>query len=211
MFSVPSVGKTSSPELYSRAHEKKSALQQTIQFENHWTFWFDRYPGPGLTLEEYQAALVKLGTVNTVQDFWKWFNNLPPIHRLEQRTGYHIMKKGILPLWEDSSNINGGHLSVRFKKEYADLVWTRLALAVVGEQFSWILDDSDDVCGITISTRKTECLIAIWNSNAKTIDLKKLQRQLSLQIPHIDWIEPVYKVHAEEVAKFNQSNTSPKK
>jgi hypothetical protein len=48
---------------------KHQLMEEPIYLENPWSFWFDKYAGPGLTVEQYAASLKKLGTVNTIQVF----------------------------------------------------------------------------------------------------------------------------------------------
>ena len=70
-----------------------------IPLENSWCWWYDKYIGPGKSPEEYAAAVKLLGTVSTVQEFWRWYNNLPPIDHIVPGSSLHLHKKGIKPLW----------------------------------------------------------------------------------------------------------------
>lgn len=38
-----------------------------LLLENGWAFWYDKYIGPGRTVEEYAAALHNLGGFGSVQ------------------------------------------------------------------------------------------------------------------------------------------------
>lgn len=51
------------------------------------------------------------------QDFWKCYNNLPPIEKLRFKSSFHLMKSGISPLWEDPKNANGGFWAMRVRKD----------------------------------------------------------------------------------------------
>ena len=44
------------------------------------------------------------------------------------------------------------------------MAWRELLLATIGEQLD--LGHSDEVCGLTITTRQYDNLVQIWNSNA---------------------------------------------
>jgi len=118
-----------------KEQDNKELLRKPIFLENNWSFWFDRYAGPGLTVEQYAASLRHLGSFDTVQGFWKWYNNLPPIKKLGPKTSYHLMKAKIRPLWEDLDNIDGGTFSIKISKRDTDSAWLTIVLAVIGEQF----------------------------------------------------------------------------
>jgi len=179
-------------------------LHEPVMLENKWTLWFDRYLGPGLSVEEYQASLKKLGTFNTIQDFWKWFNNIPSAENLPARTSYHIMKEGIRPLWEDSANVEGGSLSVKLSKNQTNYVWLQLILGVIGEQFSQILAEEDDICGLSISMRKDESVITLWNKKAIVLNINRVSSLINRLLPRAQYSFLSYKVHKNEI-NFSKS------
>lgn len=206
---------TVAPELQSQNIKFEfSMVDQPIPLENEWVFWFDRYLGPGLSVEQYEASLKPLGSFYTVQDFWKYYNNIPSVEQLGPRTSYHVMKKGIRPLWEDEHNIFGGNLSFKIPKNDTPEVWLRFLLALIGEQPSLVLKEGDEICGISVSVRKTESLISIWNKRAELIDIEKLESLIRLLISNVDFPKGSYRVHRNEddfktayVPKANQTPT----
>ena len=79
-------------------------------------------------------------------------------------TNASLIFAGILPMWEDPANCNGGKFVVRFKKKrLADRYWEDMMLAIIGEQF----EHSEDICGVVISSEvvKDEVALLIANSN----------------------------------------------
>lgn len=80
-------------------------------------------------MEEYDASLQNICTVDSVQLFWQCFNNLPTVDQLKPKSSFHLMKvrpvlarvlnvqAGIKPIWEDPNNENGGFWAMRVKKE----------------------------------------------------------------------------------------------
>ncbi len=62
---------TGSPQLPRHSNSYQQPIFINIEdeylLETKWTFWFDKYPGPGLSVEQYTAALRNLGTVGTIQ------------------------------------------------------------------------------------------------------------------------------------------------
>eukprot|EP01098_Paradermamoeba_levis_P004529 TRINITY_DN1939_c0_g1_i1.p1 TRINITY_DN1939_c0_g1~~TRINITY_DN1939_c0_g1_i1.p1 ORF type:complete len:210 (-),score=44.93 TRINITY_DN1939_c0_g1_i1:209-838(-) len=183
------------PTFQRQANNEKPLLIEPIPFENSWAFWLDKYTGPGLTVEEYEASLLQLGVFSTVQEFWRWFNNLPKVDKLQPRMSYHMMKQGVKPLWEHEANVNGGNLAFKIRKEDTNLVWLRLILSVVGEQFLSLLNEYDEICGITISIRKAENVIDIWNKRAELMDVPAVYAFVQQLVPEVKFSPPTYNVH----------------
>jgi len=149
-------------------------------------------------VEHYATSLKQLGSVKTVQSFWSYFNNIPASSQLFPRMSYHLMKKGILPLWEDPNNIDGGHISVKIARKDTDRAWLILILAVIGEQFDSITNEEDDICGISVSIRRNESVISLWNSRVDNIDIPKLQCHIFSLLDGIYIQEIAYHVHKQE-------------
>lgn len=103
------------------------------------------------------------------------------------------MKKGVRPLWEDEHNIFGGNLSFKIPKGDTPEVWLRFLLALIGEQPSLVLKEGDEICGLSVSVRKTESLISIWNKRAELIDIEKLESLIRLLISNVDFPKGSYR------------------
>jgi len=188
------------------------SLDSPVALENAWSFWHDKFIGPGQTVEEYEASLHRLCIFNTIQDFWKNFNNLPPAEKLKPKSSFHMMKANIRPIWEDSENANGGFWAVRVRKEDTQTAWKELVLAAIGEQFSPVIDADDDICGITVSVRHFDNIVEVWNANSRANTQLILQRARSI-LPGIDLRNPFYKAHRDHSAfnaeKSKQGPLSP--
>jgi len=205
-----SIPNASSPSNSSLSSSKNKS--EPVPLENSWCFWFDKYLGPGLTLSEYEASMKNLGSFSTVQEFWKYYNNITSASKLPPKTSYHLMKAGTKPLWEDEANMNGGSFSFRIHKELSDSAWLHILLGIIGEQFDEALnyDSGDDICGVSISRRRDENVINIWHKRAAVVDKEKfsnflckiLSRVSSNFIPVLN-----YKVHQTE--ENFKSQTSP--
>lgn len=181
-------------------------IEEPVYLDSPWTFWYDRYPGPGLTAEQYADAMKKIATVDNIQDFWGIYNNLPGLETIPNKSSYHLMKNESLPLWEDKANIDGGNFSFKIKSSDAEHVWVQMLVRVVGEQFCDVLHELDDVQGISVNMRAGgEAAIYFWNKNARLVNTTKMIRKIKEVLQGVDFAqEPSYRVHRDEV-NFNPS------
>ncbi|EJD43457.1 translation initiation factor eIF4e [Auricularia subglabra TFB-10046 SS5] len=108
----------------------------------------------------YEAGLSVIGEFATVEAFCRYFNWLKPPSKLERNSNYHLFKKGIKPMWEDTANANGGRwvLTMRNNPQLLDRCWNWLVFALIGED----LDDGDEICGAVVSLRSKQDRIQLW-------------------------------------------------
>lgn len=78
-----------------------------------------------------------------------------------------MMKKGILPVWEDPENEKGGFWVMRFPRQQIEDVWRDLCLAAIGENFYSVLRPGDNINGVTVSIRRTDVVVQVWNKLAE--------------------------------------------
>lgn len=79
----------------------------------------------------------------------------------------HMMKKGILPVWEDPENEHGGFWVMRFPRDKIEEVWRDLCLAAIGENFYSVLRPGDTINGVTVSIRRNDVVVQVWNKLAE--------------------------------------------
>jgi len=134
--------------------------------QNSWTMWYDN-PRKKTSQDTWGNFLKQIVTFDTVEDFWRLYNNVVPASQLEHGSNYHLFKYGIEPKWEDPANDKGGQWvfthPLKLRKEKLDELWLYTLLACVGETFG---DEEDEVCGCVISMRKTGDRIALWTRTA---------------------------------------------
>ena len=78
-----------------------------------------------------------------------------------------LMKDGINPMWEDPNNRNGGCFSFKVNNNEASNAWKQLFYSVVCNQISDNNELNENICGITISPKKSFCIIKIWLKSCK--------------------------------------------
>ena len=78
-----------------------------------------------------------------------------------------IMKDGIIPMWEDPKNRNGGCFSYKVSNKDVPDCWRQLSYVLVGNSISPNKTLLPVVNGITISPKKNFCIVKIWLANCK--------------------------------------------
>jgi translation initiation factor 4E len=130
---------------------------ETNKLGKAFSFWFninDRNVN-----SNYENALHKVATFNTVDKFWEVYSYIMKPDDLQHNVEYHLFADGIKPMWEDEPNKNGARWIFRIKKGSTNQFWEELVLAYIGGRFA----DADSwVNGIVVSTRRSEDILAIW-------------------------------------------------
>ena len=99
-----------------------------------------------------------------------------------------IMKNGIDPVWEHPDNVNGGCWSFKISKGQIHKYWTELSIYLLGENL--VSKDVKLINGLSISPKKSFCIMKIWNNDKKINDKQILNK--SMDIPFDSCI---YKQH----------------
>ena len=152
---------------------------------NKWTLWYHALTSQDWTVKGYN----KICDIESVEDFWN-INERLNINII-QNGMFFLMKKDVLPLWEDEKNINGGCWSYKISKKDSFTSWLEISMAVCGE---YLLkgQNTNIINGISISPKRNFCIIKIWNNDSKINDPKLLSKVYNLQINNC-----LYKAHCE--------------
>ncbi|CAK8690918.1 eukaryotic translation initiation factor 4E type 3-like [Clavelina lepadiformis] len=189
-----------SPRLSRKAFTDLDNAEKTgVPLNSQWTLWLDRSV-PNLTASEYEANLRKIYTVSTIESFWAVFNHIPTPSRLVPRYSYHMMRNDIRPVWEDEVNAKGGMWKLRCHKLCTDNVWNELLLACIGEQFSDYVSKDDDIIGLSVSIRKNDDLIQLWNINSTGAEECQVLKKIAEVLPYVTFETSFYKPHQEHRA-----------
>ncbi|CEP00941.1 Eukaryotic initiation factor 4E [Plasmodiophora brassicae] len=130
-----------------------------------WTLWFDSPQGgrQSYTNVDWGAKMKEVLSFESVEDFWRLFNNIKPPSAIATNANYHLFRHGVQPAWEDPMNANGGRWKIELKNpQEFDSLWRLITAAIVGEAF----DCSDHVCGVIASPRKNVLRISVWMKDA---------------------------------------------
>lgn len=138
---------------------------------NKWNIWFHNEKD-NWTLSGYK----KLFEIVTVSDFWKFFNNWDLVGGVTNKH-FFIMQDDIIPIWEDSKNINGGCWSFKIQEEQADELWEDLSVYMICNKL--LPSINNEIVGLSICLKKNNnVVIKIWNRNSKINSLKLLNEDI---------------------------------
>jgi len=186
------------------AEPSNFAVKHPLQ--NGWSIWYDN-PGKRTNQASWGDHLRKITTFDTVEDFWRVFNNLKPASSLPQGSNYHIFKEHIEPKWEDSANSKGGKWTVsvppKSRGSTLDQMWLWAVLSCIGET----IRAPDDVCGLVVSVRKAGDRVQIWTKDATNeAACRDIGRSLKEALEMPDNIVIGYQSHADSMKKSSTRN-----
>ena len=156
-----------------------------------WTFWFDRASAGA----PYAEALQRLGTVHTVQGFWRYYCNLTRPAQLQPGDNYHLFRGALQPAQEMlpgggcwSLRVPHGKAAVDVSEgagaaeeedtmELVNLYWEKLLLCLVGESIG-----ESCVAGAGVSVRKEGSVIAIWCRKADASARRRVAEALARDV-----------------------------
>lgn len=174
----------------AKINKNKNSCEDIMDKDGHvlhteWTLWYHVPNDKKWDKESYK----KIIDITTIEDYWRIHNYLKAAH-LENGM-YFLMRKNILPMWEDSHNKNGGSWSFKIDKKDIYNMWIELSIAVLGECMMNDEKDSKIINGITTSPKKGFCIVKIWNSDKKQCSKSLLKDN----IQYVDLSQCIYKSH----------------
>jgi hypothetical protein len=129
------------------------------KLSHQWTLWAHLPHDTNWSASSYK----RIYDFNTAEEAIAIFETLPP--KLVMNCMLFLMRKGIVPMWEDTQNRNGGCFSYKVANKEVNQAWKQLSYVTVGETISSNLSVLPHVNGITISPKKNFCIIKIWMAN----------------------------------------------
>ncbi|KAM4611260.1 eukaryotic translation initiation factor 4E family member 2 related sequence 1 [Polymixia lowei] len=168
----------------------------------NYTFWYSRRtPSRPANTQSYEQNIRQIGTVASVEQFWKFYSHLVRPGDLTGHSDFHLFKEGIKPMWEDEANRSGGKWIIRLRKGLASRFWENIILAMLGEQFMV----GEEICGVVVSIRFQEDILSMWNKTSSdqttTSRIRDTLRRV-LNLPPNTIME--YKTHNDSI-KDNSS------
>jgi translation initiation factor 4E len=126
---------------------------------DNWTLWAHLPHDVDWTVKSYKQII----TFDSVEAIITICETLP--EKMVSNCMLFLMRKGILPMWEDPKNCKGGCFSYKVSNKNVAAVWKNLSYILVGESLTEDKGLRKHINGITISPKKNFCIIKIWIAN----------------------------------------------
>jgi hypothetical protein len=136
-----------------------SASLKTHTLYDKWVLWAHLPHDTDWTLKSYK----KIMAVKSIEEMVSLYSVIP--EKLVKNCMLFIMRKGINPMWEDKQNRAGGCFSFKVGNKQVPQVWQNLSYTLVGETLTNDTRLLKLINGITISPKKSFCIIKIWLKN----------------------------------------------
>jgi len=152
-----------------------------------WVLWAHLPHDTDWTIKSYQ----KIMNITSVEHMLSLYSALP--EKLIKNCMLFLMREGINPTWEDPANKEGGCFSFKVTNKTVPLVWKRLSYVLVGETLSNNHRMGKVINGITISPKRSFCIVKIWMKNCTIQNPSKLT-----EIPGLSVQGCIFKKHKPE-------------
>ena len=131
--------------------------------------------------KEFFSKIIKIADVENISEFWQVFQHMKQPNQCPVGTEYHIFKKGIVPMWEDNMNKEGGKLTVLLTFNYSNLIWEEVAFNFC----KGLLPFYGYINGIVISARQKFLILSFWIKTKNNHIVEKIRFALGnlLQTP----------------------------
>ena len=152
------------------------------KLSENWVLWFHDPYDTEWDLSSYK----KIYEIDSVEVFWNIFNYIDKNLIIDGM--FFIMKKGIDPCGNMMKIVMVvvGH---EYKEAYE--AWLNLSMALCGNTLT-SEDYFGNINGVSMSPKKSFCIIKIWNKDSKINNVKIINK-----IEKIDNRESIYKAHKD--------------
>ena len=147
-----------------------------------WSLYFHDADDNNWTMQSYR----KLAQISTVEEFAIIAKTLTD---LWDRGMFFIMRSHIDPIWEHEENRHGGCFSMKVMKNHVNNVWFQTCAQTLSECLVKNKENWSIVSGISISPKRSYCIIRVWINNIAYKD----SQNFNLNNP--DYTEIFFKPH----------------
>lgn len=109
------------------------------------------------------ASYIKISELETMENVISLYNSIPEL--MTRNCMLFLMRKDINPTWEDPRNRQGGCFSFKVNNKQVPNVWRDLSYVLTGETVANDPKFQKNITGITISPKKSFCILKIWMCN----------------------------------------------
>ena len=126
-----------------------------------WVIWFHQMHNNNWGIDSYK----KVYTFSTIESFWGAYHTILPF----MRNGlFFIMKEGIDPIWEDTTNIDG--CTVSMISEEDKVIWKELCVGLISNN---LISNKNVINGISSCPKKGTFLLKMWMKSTLDPNINK--------------------------------------
>jgi translation initiation factor 4E len=161
------------------ADETMSSTEPVITshpLSDKWVLWAHLPHDTDWSLSSYQ----KIMELSTVEEVLSLYSAIP--EKLVKNCMLFLMRKHINPIWEDPANRDGGCFSFKVINKNVYKAWVGLSYTLVGETLMKSKNLLHIINGITVSPKRSFCIIKIWLADCTMQNPNKLAMIQELDI-----------------------------
>lgn len=160
---------------------------KTNKLNDSWTLWAHLPHDIDWTIKSYKPIM----TFASVEEAVALCETLP--NKMIKNCMLFLMRKGIQPVWEDDKNRKGGCFSYKVNNKSVPEAWRNLSYSLIGETLTENKSLLPHINGITISPKKSFCIVKIW-----TAVCNFQNPEIILKIPELTTHGCLFKKHMPE-------------
>ena len=167
--------------------KKETTSKDTYLLSDKWVLWAHLPHDTDWSLKSY----IQIMEFNTLDNIIMLQKVIP--EKMVKNCMLFLMKKGVNPTWEDPKNKNGGCFSFKITNKNVFSCWNNLILTLITNNISKNINFMNKITGITISPKKTFCIIKIW--------MESVQYQSVMLMKNINFMNThgcIFKRHNEK-------------
>ena len=139
------------------------SIEATTPLYDKWVLWAHLPHDTDWSLKSY----IQLMSLSSMEEVIALYNSIPPA--MVKNCMLFLMRQNIKPMWEDPNNKAGGCFSFKVTNKSVPEVWKHVSYLLTGESLSTDKAFQDNITGITISPKKSFCILKIW---MKSVDFQ---------------------------------------
>tara|TARA_Y100001970_G_scaffold281364_1_gene391967 strand:- start:562 stop:1068 length:507 start_codon:yes stop_codon:yes gene_type:complete len=166
--------------------ETNSSVSQH-KLSDKWVLWAHLPHDTDWSLKSY----IKIMDISNLENLLMIQRAIP--EKMVKNCMLFMMKAGINPTWEDPKNRDGGCFSFKISNKNVFDCWNKLLTALSSNNISNNDKFLDKITGVTISPKKTFCIIKIW--------MESVQFQSVMMMENINFMNVhgcIFKRHNEK-------------
>lgn len=155
-----------------------------VPLKYKWILWYHDPNDLNWGIDSYK----KMTEISSINDFWNTYSFIK--NTIIENSMFFIMKDGIFPRWEDTQNCDGGCWSFKITKGNIKKYWTEISIYLLADKL--LNKHKSSINGLSISPKKSFCIIKIWNNNKKINSKALLNKQMCVPFDNC-----IYKTHRD--------------